>query len=92
MFKKPIELMGWVILGLFCFWIAGVIFTNDKCTRVYRTGWPAWYGFELVEFVSQNWTDDSQKFALFKYQIKSTIALQSFSMKTIYGESIKCKI
>lgn len=86
------ELLGWVIIGLFCFWFAGIIFTNDSCTRVYRSGWPTWYGFGFVDFVSQHWTDNSQKLTLLKYKVKSTIALQNFSQKTLYGESVKCKI
>jgi len=92
MFKKPFELFGWIVVGLFCFWFAGIIFTNDSCTRVYRSGWPAWYSFTFGEFVSQNWTDSESKFLLLRYKVKSTKVLQAFFQTTLYGDSIKCKL
>jgi hypothetical protein len=92
MLKKPAEILGWILLSLFVFWFAAMVFTNNTCTRVYRTGWPVWYSFELVETVSHNWTDNESKFFLMKYKVKATLATQRFFQTTIYGTSITCKL
>ena len=92
MFKTPIAIIGWILVVLMCVWAAGMVFTNNSCTRIYRTGWPAWYSFELVEFVSQNWTGPSTKLMFLKYKVKSTLSLQVFFQTTIYGDSLKCKL
>lgn len=91
MFKVPLAALGWVLVVLAVVWAAGMVFTTSSCTRVARTGWPAWYGFGVVEFVTQNWTQPTTKLTLLKYKVKSTLAMQGFFEKTIYGDTLPCK-
>ena len=91
MFKVPLAAFGWVLVVLVVVWSAGMVFTTSSCTRVARTGWPAWYGFETAEFVSQNWTQPTTKLSILKYKVKSTLAMQGFFQKTIYGDSLICQ-
>lgn len=92
MFKTPIAVLGWILVVLICVWTAGLVFTNNSCTRVYRSGWPAWYTFEFAEFVSQNWTEPSTKLSFLRYKVKSTLALQGFFQTTLYGDKLQCKL
>jgi hypothetical protein len=92
MFKPFLTGLGWILVVLIVVWSTGLVFTNNTCTRIHRTGWPAWYTFELVDFVSQNWTAQSTKFTLLKYKIHSTVAMQEFFQTTIYGDRVKCKL
>lgn len=92
MFSKPLEFIGFILISFLIIWISAMVLTSSPCTRVHRSGWPVWYMFGAVEFVSQNWTSDDTKLTLLSYKTKSTIAVQQVALTTLYGKDIKCKL
>lgn len=89
--SKVGDFFTWIILSLILLWVSGMIFAGDKCTRVYRSAWPAVYTIGAAEAVSQNWTSIETKLLLLQWKAKSVVAIQSAFEMTAYGGSSACK-
>lgn len=84
------ELLSWILLSLLLIWVLGMVFAGSPCSRVNRSAWPVVYSMDLVQGLSQHWTDDKTKLDLLIWKARAAVSVQSFFEKTVYGEELKC--
>jgi len=84
------DFIAWVFISLLLAWFIGMVFAGDKCTRVYRAGWPAVYGMGLIESVTDNWVSDTTKLQMLKYKAKGAVAMSRVFERTVYGLPTTC--
>lgn len=85
------DFITWLFLSLLLLWITGLVFSSDKCVRVYRAAWPVIYVFGAAEVVSKNWTDDETKLKMLVWKAKGAVKLQTLFEQTVYGKGSECK-
>lgn len=85
------DFFTWLFLSLVLLWATGLIFSPNKCTRVYRASWPVTYLMGAAEAVSKNWTTDATKLTMLQWKAKGVIWSQETFETTVYGDEPRCK-
>lgn len=85
------DLFGYLFLSLLLVWVTGMIFSPDRCTRVYRSSWPVTYSMGAIELLAANWISDESKLELLKKKANFAVGMQTIFETTVYGDKARCK-
>lgn len=88
--KQIGDFLGLMFVSLLLLWIGGLIFSSNKCVRVYRSAWPVTFTMSVVESVSQYWTTDETKLEMLIWKANGAVRMQTIFERTVYGELNKC--
>lgn len=76
------EFFSKVFAFLLIAYLASLLLTTDKCTKVHRSSLPVIYSFRLASLLSENWITQDTKIWMLKTQIESAIFVERLFEKT----------